>query len=75
MTIVLHIMQAVFALYGVSLFWTFLDSKHFGVLLGGIVFFSAASWSFHLGAWWPLGVGFVVAWGLRLLGLDPGARS
>ena len=42
MMILLHIMQAALALASVSLFWTFLDSKHFGVLLSGAVFFSAA---------------------------------
>jgi hypothetical protein len=25
-------------------------------------------------AWWPLAIGFALAWVLRLMGLDPGPR-
>ena len=71
MTILLYIVQGVFALLAVGLITGYTASKHLGLLLAGIFFGGAAATSFYLMAWWPLGVGFVLAWGLRLLGLDP----
>ena len=48
------------------------DMTNFGLLLGGIAFGGAAVFSFMLMAWWPLVVGFIAAWVLRLLDFDPG---
>lgn len=75
MTILLNLVQAVFSLMALGLILGFGQSKHFGLLLAAIVFGGAAVASYYLVAWWPLAVGFVLAWGLRLLGFDPSNRG
>jgi hypothetical protein len=71
MTTLLYIVEGIFALMTVGLISGYTASKHIGLLLAAIVFGGAAAISFHLMAWWPLAVGVVLAWVLRLLGLDP----
>ncbi len=75
MTILLYIVQGVFALIAVGLVSGYAVSKHIGLLLAAIAFGVSAVVSFLLMAWWPLGVGFVLAWVLRLLGFDPSPGS
>lgn len=75
MTILLYIVQGVFALMTLGLISGYTASKHIGLLLAGVTFGCAAAASFWLVAWWPLGVGFVLAWALRLIGLDPNLDS
>ena len=72
MTVLLHIVQGIFALMMIGLFLGYSASKHIGLLLAGIAFGGSAFASFQLMAWWPLAVGFISAWVLRLIGLDPG---
>ncbi len=71
MTILLYILQGLFALMAIGLLMGFSASKHVGLLLAAIAFGGAAFASFQLMAWWPLAAGFVAAWVLRLLGFDP----
>ena len=72
MTVLLYIVDALFALLALGIFASFTQSKHIGLLLGALCFGSAAALSFYLQSWWPLPVGFAAAWGVRLLGGDPG---
>ena len=74
MTILLHIAQGLFALMSLGLFFGFTGSKQIGLILAAISFGGAAYASFALGAWWPLLVGFALAWVLRLLGFDPNPK-
>ena len=74
MIIILHIIQILFALIALGLLAGFSSSKHIGLILAAVIFSGVAGLSYYLTAWWHLGVGFVLAWGLRLLGLDPGYR-
>ena len=50
---------------------TYQDSKHIGLLLGSLIYIASGVLAISLVHWWPLLLGFVAAWGLRLLGLDP----
>ena len=59
----------------VGLLLGYTSSKHIGLLLAAIVFAGAASISYYSMSWWPLAVGFVFVWALRLIGLDPSPRS
>ncbi len=71
MTIVLHIVQGLFAAMAAGLFLGFTQSKRLGLLLASLIYVSGASASLTLDAWWPLIVTFAGAWGLRFLGFDP----
>jgi hypothetical protein len=69
--VLLHIVQGLFALMAFGLFCGFASAKHVGLLLAGLAYGGAAAASLYLTAWWPLVVGFVLAWILRMVGLDP----
>ena len=68
----LLVVQGLFGLLGASLIVGFFGSRNIGLLLGGLAFGGSAFASYELAAWWPMAVGFAVAWALRLLGFDPG---
>jgi hypothetical protein len=40
-----------------------------------MTYLTAAGLSVLLGEWWPLAIGLLSAWSLRLMGLDPGAAT
>jgi hypothetical protein len=42
-------------------------------LLLALTYLIAAGLSVYLDEWFPLAIGFLSAWSLRLMGLDPGA--
>lgn len=75
MTVLLHVVQALFACGALGLLAGFLSSKRIGLLLGAVAYGGAAIASFSLSAWWPLPAGFGVAWILRFLGADPDPGS
>ena len=60
-----------FASMGLALFYAFSRSKHYGLLLLGCTYLSAALLSVVLTEWWPLVAGFAIAWVLRAMGMDP----
>jgi len=74
MRIILFVADVVVLMMGIGLFTTYSQSKHVGILLAAFLAVGSATLSFLLGAWWPLVVGFVLAWILRLIGGDPGYR-
>ena len=73
MKIVFYIINGIFVVMGLGALSSYAASKHIGLLLAGIVFLAAATASACLDSWWPLLIGFVVLWILRLVGFDPGA--
>lgn len=75
MVILLYVVACTFGLMGLGLLSGFAASKHVGLLLAGLVFLGAAVVSILLMSWWPFPIAFILAWILRLLGLDPGARG
>lgn len=75
MTILLHIVQGLFWVMALGLIADFASSKHVGLLVAAIAYGGASVASLYLVAWWPLLVGFVLAWVLRKLGLDPSYHS
>ena len=68
---VVYSFAAMFGCWGLALFFAYTRSKHHGLLLMGITFFSAAVLAAVLTHWWPLLAGFAIAWVLRAMGMDP----
>lgn len=75
MTIIIYLVSAVFFLLAAALVFTWWQRRHPGALLLAATYAMAAALALMLHAWWPLVIGFLSAWSLRLMGLDPGAQS
>lgn len=75
MTIAIYIFSAVFILLAAALVFTWWQRRHPGALLLAATYAMAASLALMLHAWWPLVLGFLSAWSLRLMGMDPGAKT
>lgn len=75
MTIIIYIFSGLFLLLAAALVFTWWHGRHHGALLLAATYAMAAALSFLLHAWWPLVIGLLSAWSLRLMGLDPGAAD
>lgn len=72
MEIVIYVIAAVFALLAVALVFTWWRNRHYGALLLAMTYLVAAGMALMMNEWWPLVLGFLSAWALRLMGMDPG---
>lgn len=68
---VVYSFAALFVSMGLAIFFAFSRNKHYGLLLLGCTYVSAAIAAVVLTHWWPLVAGFVIAWLLRAMGMDP----
>jgi len=68
---VVYTFAAMFACWGLALFFAYSRRKHHGLLLLGITFVAAAALAVVQAHWWPLLAGFAIAWVLRAMGMDP----
>lgn len=75
MTIIIYALSAVFFLLAAALGFTWWQRRHPGALLLAATYAMAAALALLLDAWWPLAIGLLSAWSLRLMGLDPGAEA
>jgi hypothetical protein len=73
MTTVIYLFAAVFFLLAAALMFTWWRSRHYGALMLAVTYALAAVLALLLHTWWPLVIGLLSAWSLRLMGLDPGA--
>lgn len=73
MLIMQYLVSAVFVLLAAGLLLTWWRTRHHGAMLLALVYLLAAVLSLLMRDWWPLAIGFLSAWALRLMGLDPGA--
>ncbi len=71
---IVYCFAALFASMGLALFFAFYRSRHYGLLLLGCTYVSAALLAVVLTDWWPLVGGFAVAWVLRAMGVEPPAE-
>ncbi|MBS1218364.1 MAG: hypothetical protein H6R21_1497, partial [Proteobacteria bacterium] len=71
-SIVIYICAALFVLLALALVFTWWRSRHPGALLLAATYAMSAALALMLHTWWPLVIGFLSAWSLRLMGLDPG---
>ena len=75
MQIVIYLIAAVFVLLAAALCFTWWRERHIGALLLAMTYVIAAGLAVTLDEWYPLAIGFLSAWSLRLMGLDPGAAA
>lgn len=75
MNIVIYIFSGLFIVLALALLFAYWRTRHPGLVLMSSTYASAAALSLMLIEWWPLVAGFVLAWMLRLMGLDPQPRS
>lgn len=72
MIYVIYAFAGLFIALSLAMLFTFHRERHFGILLLGLVYGISGLLAIMLAHWWPLAAGFVLAWMLRLLGLEPG---
>jgi hypothetical protein len=72
MEIVIYVFAVVFALLAAALVFTWWHNRHPGALLLAMTYLVAAGLAVMMNEWWPLVLGFLSAWALRLMGMDPG---
>jgi hypothetical protein len=74
MKYIIYALSAISMFLAIGGFAAYSQTKHVGLLLSSIVSVVCALAAIALVSWWPLIIGLAANWGLRLLGLDPGAR-
>ena len=75
MEIVLYVFAGLFLLLSLTLIFAYYRTRHPGLVLMASTYGTAAVLSVLLMHWWPLVAGFVLAWLLRMMGMDPGPGS
>lgn len=75
MNIVIYVISGLFIVLAFALLFSYYRTRHVGLLLMGLTYGIAAALALMIMTWWPLVIGFLSAWALRLMGLDPGPRQ
>lgn len=70
----INIFSGLFLLLAAALVFTWWRSRHTGALLLAVTYLLAAGLALWTAAWWPLLLGFLSAWALRLMGFEPGNK-
>src|SRR5690348_1980861 len=71
MIYVIYFFSAGFLLIAGFMYFAYFRSRHFGLLLMATTYAVSGLLAYSLRHWWPLVLGFVLVWALRLLGLEP----
>jgi hypothetical protein len=71
MIYVIYFFAVGFLLIAGAMYFAWYRSRHFGLLLMATSYAATGLLAISLQHWWPLAVGFVLVWALRLLGLEP----
>jgi hypothetical protein len=74
MNIIIYVFAGSFILMSLALFFAFRRTGHHGMFLMGLTYGASAGLALVLMHWWPLVTGFILVWGLKLVGLDPGTN-
>lgn len=72
MEILVYVFAALFAVLAAALLFTWWHNRHPGALLLAMTYLVAAGLALLFREWWPLVIGLLSAWALRLMGMDPG---
>jgi uncharacterized membrane protein len=72
MDIVIYVFAGLFLLLALGLIFGYFRTRHPGLVLMASCYGTGAVLAVMLMHWWPLVAGFVLAWMLRMMGLDPG---
>jgi hypothetical protein len=71
MIYVTYTVAGLFIALAFTMLYVFYRSSHFGLFVLGLTYGSSGLLAILLGHWWPLAGGFVLAWLLKWLGLEP----
>jgi hypothetical protein len=71
MIYIIYIFSGVFLVLSAAMIIAYAREKHVGLFLMGIVYGTSGLLAIEYSHWWPLAAGFVLAWMLRFLGLEP----
>ena len=74
MAIIVYVFSGLFLLLAAALLFTWWHGRHPGALLLAGTYAMAAALALMLHTWWPLVIGFLSAWALRLMGVEPGSQ-
>jgi len=77
MSVVIYIFSGLFILLAAAIGFGWYRTRHPGLVLMAATYGAAGMLALVYMTWWPLLVGFVLVWLLRLMGLEPvhGERS
>jgi hypothetical protein len=75
MSLVIYLFSGLFVMLALALVFTWWRDRHPGALLLALTYLCAAGTALVMQHWWPLAIGFLSAWALRLMGMDPGAGA
>ena len=75
MAVVIYLFSALFFLLAAALVFTWWQRRHLGTLMLAMTYAMAVALALLFDAWWPLVIGFLSAWSLRLMGFDPGVDA
>jgi hypothetical protein len=70
MIYVIYVLAVIFIGLGAAMFYVFYRERHFGMFLMGMTYSMSGLLAVVLPHWWPLVAGFVMAWMLKMLGLE-----
>ena len=70
MIYVIYVLAVLFIGLGAAMFYVFYRERHFGMFLMGMTYSMSGLLAVVLPHWWPLVAGFVMAWMLKMLGLE-----
>ena len=71
MVYVIYFFAAGFVVLSAMMFFAYYRSRHFGLFIMALTYATSGLLAFVVAHWWPLVTGFVLAWLLRLIGLEP----
>jgi hypothetical protein len=69
--VVIYVFAALFIALALGLFLAYYQTRHPGTLLMGVTYFASAGAAIGYARWWPLVVGLILTWVIRLMGLEP----
>lgn len=71
MIYVIYFFAAGFIVLSAFMFFACYRHRHFGLFLMALSYFASGLLAMMQRQWWPLVIGFVLAWALRMLGMEP----
>jgi len=71
----IYVVSVLFILLSGTMLYVFYRQRDFGVLVMGVTYGLSGMLALALPHWWPLAAGFVLAWILKWLGLDPESEA
>ena len=71
MVYVIYFFAGAFIVMAAGMFFAYYRSRHFGIFIMAVTYAASGLLAYSIPHWWPLVAGFVLAWVLRMLGLEP----